>query len=188
MGNVVAVQVDQETSTLLGQLDCVADDSRVESVAELSTALERLERDPSTIDALVLGPLLDEPVRVAQHVQSVDKDLAVVILSDPQRHGLLSKAIQFSPFLGNEVDCRSTNQRDTLPAALDLAVTRTRQRRSHRATVAAVQESLKAPNGTGQLPAHYLDRLLDYAPKLPCHLKAVPPSPTKSRYTHYVVH
>ncbi|HBY98466.1 MAG TPA: hypothetical protein DEP84_31745, partial [Chloroflexi bacterium] len=161
---IVLVRVDPETAALLRQNASLLPDLSFEDVPGPEQLATQLADGGTNVDALVLGAELEEPVRVAQRAHIVDEDLAVLILSDPSRHRQLSQAVQFAPFLGSDVIYRSVADGEALAVELREAVLRTRQRRSERATIAAVNAAV-AESNPRQLPAaQYVDRLLDAAP------------------------
>ena len=165
MSAVLLIQVDPATTALLrGSASGPRDVVFVEATDQ-ATALVQVRRDGATLDALVLGPGVEEPVRLAQRAQTTDRDLAVLILSEPGRLPHLARAVQFAPFVRGEVHCRSVTEGEALATALQEAVARTRQRRSYRATVAAVAARLTETRPSPQPPpTQFFDRLVDRVP------------------------
>lgn len=162
-GRVVLLGVEEGTIELLkgrggGNL-------RFDEIGSTTQLLVELEQMDLQTDAMVVGVQLRDPVRVAQRVRSIGKDISIVILSDSEHYEPLKQALKFTPFIGNDVTPWSTATLDELPQAVQEAVTRAQKRRLYSGTIAAAQQRF------GQLPpreqpqvTHYLDRLLDRAP------------------------
>lgn len=125
---------------------------------------DHMESGGPLIDAIVLGLAADDAVRVAQRIHTYDKLVPIIILSTPESAEALRRTLMFSPFLGNEVGVWSTEDIDILPATLREAVTRRRQRLSHRNTLSTAQIKLEKFPFQRPEATHYLDRLLDRAP------------------------
>jgi len=161
-GRVLLLNVDGRTSSLLTTQ--AAGNLRFDDVGSTTQLFVELEHMQLQADAMVVGVQLRDPVRVAQRVRSIGKDISIIILSDPEHCEPLKQALKFAPFIGKDVTPWSTGALDDLPRALQDAVTRAQKRRSYSGTIAAAQQRL------GELPrerpqvTHYLDRLLDRAP------------------------
>lgn len=163
MGTLVAVRAGPETSGLLRQSVGVFPDVPLEEVAGPEELIARMERGDQ-VDAVVLGPDLEEPVRIAQRVHSLDKYVAVLILSDSDRCHQIARALQFAPLLGEDVGCWSVAEPETVVGEAKEAVGRARKRRSYRATIAAASAGVAAISPPRPRAEQYLDRLLDHAP------------------------
>ncbi|HEY2593620.1 MAG TPA: PAS domain-containing sensor histidine kinase [Chloroflexota bacterium] len=137
----------------------------IDSAAALIATLEA-NSDLEPVDAVVLGPLVDEPVRVTQRVNAADSDLSVLILLDPDRLGVIARAIRFAPYIGPEVHCHSVEDSQNLETALREAVERHSQRRRFRALIDATQSRHRPrpPAASQRRVVRYLDRLLEIAP------------------------
>lgn len=161
-GRAVLVEVDAATAARVAA--GLGDAVHIESVASSRQALAELEQILQRADALLLGVNVRDPVRVAQRVQPLAKDIPVIILTEPAHHGQLRQALRFSPFIGTDVTPWPVDRLDGLAAALSEAVTRGRKRRSYRGVLAVSQMRLgDICQGRLQI-THYLDRLLDNAP------------------------
>ncbi len=161
-GRFVLVAVDEDIRSLLVRR--LAPVWRLEALAGPEQLFDKLEHSPQGADAIVLGVKLKEPVRIAQRVHSLGKDIPILILSDPERFGQLRQALRFTPFLGNDVSTWSSAAADGLPTALQEAATRAQKRRTYRNRVAAAQLRLGELAREPPQVTHYLDRLLDRAP------------------------
>jgi PAS domain S-box-containing protein len=133
-------------------------------VAEPAEIFVELEQNSPGMEALVLGSSLPEPIRLAQRIQSWDKNLSILILSPPATYHHLKQTLQFSSFLGREISCWSTARAEELVDVLDNAIRETRQRRRYKATLKAMQQQLVTFSSPQLQAKQYLDRLLDYAP------------------------
>ena len=163
MGTLVTVGVEPETSASLRQSMGIFPNVPLEEVAGPEELVARLERGDQ-VDAVVLGPDLEEPVRIAQRLHSLDKDVAVLVLSDSARCHQIARALQFAPLLGDDIGCWSVADPETVSRQAKEAVGRTRKRRSYRATIAAASERVAAISPPRPRAEQYLDRLLDHAP------------------------
>ena len=124
---------------------------------EASQGLSRLSGHDS-LDAVIVGPSVGSPVQLAQQTCLADPDLSVVLLAEPLRLDELSRAIQFSPLVGDSVSCGAANVNGLL-RLVDDAITRTRLRRRHRLTVQALNAQI-AVGRSGALPARASQELL----------------------------
>lgn len=163
MGCIILVHLDADLSRTLrdGRLDLPG----IELI-ELATpdlALQRLEGS-GDFDALVLGASVVDPVRVAQLAHRVNRDVAIHILSPPDRIAGLSRAIQFAPFLGEDVTCRSLDDLYGLTQALHADAGRARRRTTHRATLDALSRRQARAAPPQAHVSQLLDRILEHAP------------------------
>ena len=164
MGTVLSLQIDSKSAALLNTDVLGQTDLSLEEVSNSEILLDRLSAPSETVEAVLLGSALEQPLQIAQRARSRDKNLAVLILSPPQRLHRLREAVQFSPFLGTDVRCFSEDDHETFLAALQELVMRTRQRRAYRTMIAEAQTRVKTLSPAQPQPAQVLDRLLDYAP------------------------
>ena len=157
---------------------CVTDQSGSLALHAASSADEALTLLGSglDIDALVIGADVAEPIRLAQRAHAVRRDTAVLLLVEPERAAALARALQFSPFVGDDVALHPRN--DEVAQALRAAIDRTRQRRRYRAAMAGIARRLQpapaspaapaapapVPDARQPLASQYLSRLLDHAP------------------------
>lgn len=120
--------------------------------------------DSGTIDAALLGLKLEDPVRLAQRIHAVDKQVPIVILSKPGHDDLLRRTLMYSPFLGSEVIAWPADDVDELPNALQEAADRRRQRKRYHDTIASAEIRLEMLPLLQPEATHYLDQLLDHVP------------------------
>lgn len=136
----------------------------LEELASTEQVFLQLEHSNHITEVLVLGVRVEEPVSIAQRVHGYGKDIPILILSSPNHANQLRQALQFSPFVGNEVRVWSIDSTDDLPSALLNTVARTEKRREFRGTIQAAQHHLRELTREPVHLTHYLDRLLDRAP------------------------
>lgn len=161
MGAVLLVNVEPNTAEWLFALQ---PNPEVRSVHNPDQVKEELTRGPRAVDLLVLGASRGDPIRVAEDARGVDKDLSIVILTEPSRLEQIERRVMYAPFLSGDVTCQSMDENHSVRLALDEAMTRTQQRRKHHEDVEATLPKLKAPKVWQPNPDQYLDRLLDHAP------------------------
>jgi PAS domain S-box-containing protein len=137
----------------------LASNDVVEEVARPDEALERLAAPGHGIDALILPSDLDDPLETAQRAHALDPDLAIVVMCEPERCVQVARALEFAPFLGEDVVVLSTAEREALADEIASAIDRVRTRRTFRHM--ANPRTAAAQAG----PAHqYLGELLEHAP------------------------
>ena len=137
----------------------------VDTVAE-AAHVDGLLADPGGVAAVVLGPDVGAAVKVAQRVARADRRISVVILRPPGSLDETLAAIQFAPFLGDDVSCRSDAYPDVAARATAAAAERTLRRRQHSATIeaAGVQLGRDAAPLSPAATARTLGTLLEQAP------------------------
>lgn len=162
IGCVILLSVDIKTRNLLLIEDKQALD--FEEVASAAQMFVELEQKKNQVDTLVLGVQLKDPVRIAQRIHSMGKDIPLIILTEPERYEQLKQALKFAPFLGNDVMPWSTGALEKLPQVLLETVQRTQKRRTYQGTIEAAQKRLGDVHRERPQVTHYLDRLLDHAP------------------------
>src|SRR4051794_11994450 len=128
----------------------------LERVANPDEAIRRLEQGDA-LDVVLLAPRLDDPVRVAQRLHSLDPDGAVVVLATAGGAGELRHALEVAPFLSGDVSMIEAGE-ESLVAALGAAAARTQARREAAAGRKTRRET------PPPLSARYLGTLLDSVP------------------------
>lgn len=164
MGTVILLQPDPELDATFQSLPPLDQDDAVELVDSPDELLAHLQHSADQAELIVLGSGLEEPIRLAERIRSVGTTVPVLILSAPDHYPHLVRARQFSPFLSEDVFCRSMVETEDVRAVLQEAITRVRQQRSYRATIAALNARLTKSTVKHSPAVQYLDRLLDYAP------------------------
>jgi PAS domain S-box-containing protein len=123
-------------------------------------------RRRADLDAVVIGARVTDPIQTASRVYRLDAQVGVVILGEdrPQCEHI-SGALRFAPLIGSDVACIH-GPLDEMVSKIAAAAARTRSRRSHRQTLAAIQ-SAASPEPRSQprnLSEHYAAHLIDFAP------------------------
>ncbi|MFL5262567.1 MAG: SpoIIE family protein phosphatase, partial [Anaeromyxobacteraceae bacterium] len=122
-----------------------------------AAAIDRVE-DGEAIDVVLLSPRLEDPVRVAQRLHSLDRQGAVVILALEARADEVRHVLEVAPFLDGDVVLATTTDGAELAGLLAEAAARTRARREEKAARKRRRET------PPPLSARYLGTLLDSAP------------------------
>ncbi|MEA2483081.1 MAG: hypothetical protein QOC55_1028, partial [Thermoleophilaceae bacterium] len=110
------------------------------------------------VDVVLLAPGLDDPVRVAQRLHSLDRDGAVIVLAAAGTAPEVRHALSVAPFLGGDVTMATDEDPAALAQALTEAAARTRARRED---AAGRSERSETPP---PLSARYIGTLLDSVP------------------------
>lgn len=164
METLLFLQVDQELVARFHRSMTLAPDTSLVEVTDTAQLLRCLQQPDTQVQGLVLGPRLEDPLRLTQRVHAVDREIPVLILCTPEDCHVLSRALQFTALLGKSVICRSTADGEALVEVLQEAITRREKRRSYHGAIAAANARLAAAPPLPPLAQQYLDRLLDYAP------------------------
>ena len=94
----------------------------------------------------------------------MNTSVPVLILSAPDRYPHLVRARQFDPLLNEGVLYHLMLEGEDLRAVLRETISRVRQQRSYRATIAALNARLATSTAAYSPAVRYLDRLLGHAP------------------------
>ena len=129
----------------------------VERASDAATAIQRVE-DGDAVDVVLLAPRLDDPVRVAQRLLSLDRQGAVAILAAPEREHEVRHALEVAPFLDGDIVLATTGDPAAAAGLLAEAAARTRIRRGEQV------DRRKRRDTPPPLSARYLGTLLDSAP------------------------
>lgn len=115
---------------------------------------------------LVLGPNIEDPIQTSQRIHSFSHDLSVLVLTSVDRWSTLRLAIQFSPYLGENVMSTLAGTEGHLVLAVRDLVSKADLRSQYRSMVQVSNLKLEFAKLTPSefLPAQYWDRLLDQAP------------------------
>lgn len=141
-------------------------ETQVQRVDDVEAGVTIARRDPSGVAAVALGREVTSPVAAVQSFGTVDAQLAVVVLSDDLSVGDVTRDLQFAPFIGEDVVCRSDTYLDAAGSAVAAAAERTLRRRAHRVTMRAAAAQLGPTPQFGRAAAttESLGTLLDQAP------------------------
>jgi PAS domain S-box-containing protein len=145
------------TDALLGGVAAEYGGLVFERSSDAAAAIDRVSEGVAP-DVVLLSPRLDDPVRVAQRLHSLDRQGAVVILVAVEREDEVRHALEVAPFLDGDVVLTTTGDAAALGDLLADAARRTRERRKEKA---GRKERRDTPP---PLSARYLGTLLDSAP------------------------
>jgi PAS domain S-box-containing protein len=136
----------------------------VQAMADESLLLESISNDSRAPYSVVIGTEIDEPVRLAQQIHRVEREVALLILSEESNEPKVSRALQFTPFLGDDVTSHVRNDTEEIGNRLYDTVRYAHQRRHFRSTIASMNEQLGSMRTNRISAVQYLDRVLDHAP------------------------
>jgi len=88
------------------------------------------ESDLQHAELLILGPESMDPVKITQEVHGKDKQITILILPDSRQFSAIKKTLQFTPFVGKNVQCIAYRDDLNFRELITHAAVRTRQRRS----------------------------------------------------------
>ena len=146
-----------QTESLLREPVFAGTGLALERVDAAQGAIARVEAG-ELVDVILLAERLEDPVRVAQRLHSLDRGGAVVVLTSAEAEADVRHALEVAPFLSGDVSLALAGDAAALAAALGQAAARTRVRRE--AAAAAQQRRATPP----PLSASYLGTLLDSVP------------------------
>ena len=137
----------------------------VEFITDSDRFFAVLESNIESIDAVLLGTDIDDPVSAVQRMYSMDKRLPIVILSNAAQCAQLRRDLMFGPFLGYEVLVWPTTAIDDLADVLaDAALRRQRRQRYQEAAIANAHVQLEVLPLLQPETAEYIEGLLDHQP------------------------
>jgi PAS domain S-box-containing protein len=156
-GSVLVVAASAATDALLADPEIEGAGLDLERAGTPDEAIRWLEQRDG-VDVVLLAPQLDDPVRVAQRLHSLDRQGAVVILCEPAQEADVRHALELAPFLDGDVVLVTTRDGRAVAAAVSGAVARTQARRR------AQSDRKERRDTPPPLSARYLGTLLDSAP------------------------
>lgn len=126
-------------------------------------AREEMSSLAASADVYLIGEKTLNPIRLAQTIQGLDAALSVLIINDAFTTAKIKKALLFTPYIGNTVQCLSNEENESVLVATWQAIERCRQRRTYtRLKVAPIH--LEKPAGFKKVQQEYLDKFLEEAP------------------------
>ena len=125
---------------------------------------DQLEDSFDAPDVIVLGLNVEDPIRTAEHILVLRREIKIVILCEDNRQNTLQKAIQFSPFLNSDVLSFEFKNQASLRKKLQALVDNVEKQRIYKTAIASVEKERSAIAPTRPLVANYLDKLLDRIP------------------------
>lgn len=123
-----------------------------------------LEQNFGKPDIIVLGINVQDPIRTAEHILVLRRDIKIIILCKGGRQNILQKAIQFSPFLNSDVISFEYKSYSSLRKKLQELVDNVEKQRLYRSAIEVVEKERTSIAPTRPLVANYLDKLLDRIP------------------------
>jgi PAS domain S-box-containing protein len=161
--HLILFKVDREAGPYIAdKLSKLHSIDFIDDTAELMTVLQSRVK---SIDAVLLGANVDEPLGVAQQISSFDKQLPIVISSNEDQRAKLRAGLMYSPFLGHEVLIWPTTDAEGLAALLaDAAERRQQRQRYQEATLANAHVQLEVLPLLQPEAAEYVGGLLDHEP------------------------
>lgn len=164
MGRSYFVEVPSTIVSLLRTHATVPHHTLPDALADPVALFLALRHKDCPIDLVALGPRLADPLRVAQQIHQVDKQIPVVLLCEPEQYLALKHALQFTPLLGREVRCFALQDDATTVAAIQDILQRTTQRRRYQAQIHTANQQIVDLAASRPSATAYLGQLLDYAP------------------------
>lgn len=125
---------------------------------------ERLEQGYGIPDIIALGVNVQEPIRTAEHILVLYRDIKVIIFCKDNQQHTLQKAIQFSPFLNSDVISFEYKTNESIKEKLQELVDTAEKQRLYKSAIAVVEKERISIEQTRPLVANYLDKLLDQIP------------------------
>lgn len=158
MSVVLATHVDDATDQVVARA-AEAMQARLDAPQDL---LRGLEAAGDEVELVVIGAGVDEPVRMAQRIFVVAPRTPVLILAPSERVGAVCSAIQFAPYVADDVRCLPADDMGVVELAVRETLERARNARAYRRTLSALNERLEDATPIAQ-PA-VLGGILDNAP------------------------
>lgn len=161
--NILLVQVQPAVAPALRESGGA--DLTVRTAESVPEALAEVVRVGSDLQLVVLGTSLDDPIRLAQRVRTVNGRARIVILTEPDQHAPLCRAVALSPFLGSSATCLPENDVADVVEEFRRERRRAEQQHTYQKMLESAQAKLaEVPPLQEPSPAVYLDRLLEHAP------------------------
>ena len=114
-------------------------------------------------EVVILGHDSSEPIRLAQRIHSLDRNIQIIILAAAGKEEEFQRAIDFTPFLRDAVNLLSIERAAQLPELIRRCVKRAHRRCSYRRhDESAAVSGQSSPKGAEL--AQYLGSLLEHAP------------------------
>lgn len=131
-----------------------------------ATLDRELRSTVATLEAIVVGGEVSDPIQTAQRAYRLDPAVSVILLGSGDHCDLVRSALQLTPFLGHDVACHELFDATATASEVVHAAGRTRARRSHQLRLAAANVHLAQPRPVALAPARemLLAHLVDTAP------------------------
>ena len=139
---------------LAGDLDAIAVDPE-DTVAAASTG------DPPA--AAVISDAVDDPIRLARELATIDREMAITLLAAPDHEDELRRSLRFAPLVTANTTTRRTTEMEQLGVDVVEAAHAAVRRRGHREIVVA-SNRLSVEQASPSLHGEALGRLVEAAP------------------------
>ena len=160
-GRIVAVSVPPPVLHALHERAA----ERVVAADQVDDAVAAIAEGPATVDAVAYGATAGAAIEAAQRVRFVDADVGVVLLGDDDELTRWSSALQFTPFLPEDITCKTTSYAGIAADAVIACAERTHRRRTHRATMRSAAARLGSRGATSSdIGQQILGTLVQQAP------------------------
>jgi PAS domain S-box-containing protein len=164
MGNILAFKLDPELEKKVKNIPQSPKLINVLSEQKYKEIISKLEIDEKKVDVVIFGTNVSDPISLAQRLHFIDKNISVIIVTSKNEYHKMLDALQFTPFLGEEVSCLSIDKTQDIEEKVNAAILNTRKRKEYQESVAYLNVQLASQNSLQQHSARYIDRLLDFAP------------------------
>ncbi len=138
---------------------------RIEFISDDNQLVAKVQARPETIDVVLIGAELNNPLGWAQRIHTMDKHLPIVILGSAAKCGQLRRDLMFSPFVGHEIVVWPTTDIDGLTDVLVDAAQRRQQRQLYQeAVIANAHAQIEVLPLLQPETAEYIEGLFDHEP------------------------
>lgn len=164
MVNVVCTGIRKDTLNLIRDNLTITDAHFIE-VSEKDFFNILTDKDFSK-DALLLGEDLNNPVKLAQEILLHDKFVSILIINDPDILSTIKQDLQYTPYIGNTVQCIPNSVGINLSNVTEESIYKTKQRRDYNNLKSSTVNSLpsNSPPPFDSIRTEYLDKFLEKAP------------------------
>ncbi|MGI8419104.1 MAG: PAS domain S-box protein [Candidatus Levyibacteriota bacterium] len=164
MRAIIGFQLDISLESSLKKASNSLKITNIDTEKKQQRIITEIEKESIRVDAVIIGSTVKDPISMVQRLHFIDKNISVIILCPPDTYHQMLDAIQFAPFLGEEVSCHSIENSGELIIKIENAVANTHRRRKYKDALARMNVQIPGQNSLQLQTARYVDRLLDSAP------------------------
>lgn len=164
MGVLIGFQLDTSIEDRLKKSYDIPKLKNVDNEQKQQGIITEIEKQTIEVDAVILGTQIKDPISIAQRLHFIDKNISVIILCTPENYHHMLDAVQFAPFLGEEVSCHLIENIHEISEKVKYAVANTQRRREYQDAITSMNVQIPGQNSIQLQTARYVDRLLDFAP------------------------
>lgn len=164
MGNVVAFKLNNELEKSIKKISHISELINIQSEQKYKEIISKIENNETEVDVVILGTKVNDPISLAQRLHFIEKNISVIIITEKAEYHKMLDALQFAPFLGEEVSCHSVENIKNFKEKVQSAIFNTRKRKEYKESVANINVQIPGQNSLQLQTARYIDRLLDSAP------------------------